>query len=122
MTSSFVLSYLLIWGLIGCALFFTMVIVLFRTGLVYTARKPDGTLKDKIPLSGKLAMLIIPISFFAFPGNFKLYWPRTTGLLFEFLALIFAQLRRLHNPLSIRHIIHRWLYAGDLASSFPGTP
>ena len=61
-----ILNYLFIWGLIGCVMFFVLVVVLFRTGLVYTARKPDGTLKKKIPLSGKLAMLIIPISFFAF--------------------------------------------------------
>ena len=60
------LPYLIFWGLIGCTLFFVLVLVLFRTGLVYTARKPDGTLKEKIPLSGKLAMLIIPVSSFAF--------------------------------------------------------
>ena len=66
MTLNTILSYLLIWGLIGCVLFFAMVVVLFRTELVYTARKKDGTLKEEIPLSGKLAMLIIPFSFFVF--------------------------------------------------------
>ena len=66
MTLSAVLSYLLIWSLMGCILFFAMVVVFFRTGLVYTARKNDGTLKDEIPLTGKLAMLIIPISLFVF--------------------------------------------------------
>ena len=55
------LSYLFFWGLIGCLLFFALVIVLFRTGVVYTARKRDGTLRDEIPLSGKFAMLIIPL-------------------------------------------------------------
>ena len=63
---STVLSYLLLWGLIGCALFFILVVVLFRTGSVYSARKLDGTLKDVIPLSGKLAMLILPISYLVF--------------------------------------------------------
>ena len=66
MTVSTVLSYLLIWGLFGCVLFFAVVAVLFRTGFVYTARKQDGTLKDEIPLSGKFAMLMIPTSFFVF--------------------------------------------------------
>lgn len=66
MTLNTVLSYLLIWGLIGCLLFFAMVVILFRTEIVYTARRKDGTLKEEIPLSGKLAMLIIPISFFLF--------------------------------------------------------
>ena len=55
------LSYLLIWGLIGCTLFFILVVILFRSGVVFTARKQDGTLKDEIPLSGKLWMLIIPL-------------------------------------------------------------
>ena len=66
MTSGQVISYLLLWGLIGCVLFFLLVVVLFRTGLVYTARKQDGTLKDEIPLSGKLAMMILPICYFVF--------------------------------------------------------
>ena len=60
--SSKILSFMLIWGLIGCFLFFVLVVILFRTGVVYTARKQDGTLKDRIPLRGKFAMLIIPIS------------------------------------------------------------
>ncbi|MFN2235875.1 MAG: hypothetical protein ACK2U1_16745 [Anaerolineales bacterium] len=60
--SSIILSYMLIWGLIGCVLFFALVVVIFRTGVVYTARKQDGTLKDEIPLRGKFALLIIPIS------------------------------------------------------------
>ena len=60
--SSTGLSFLFIWGLIGCAFFFGLVVLLFRTGVVFTARKQDGTLKDEIPLSGILAMLIIPFS------------------------------------------------------------
>ena len=38
------LSYLFFWGLIGCVLFFALVIVLFCTGVVYKARKRDGIL------------------------------------------------------------------------------
>ena len=60
------LAYLLFWGLIGCALFFMLVVVFFRTGLVYAARKKDGTLKDEIPLRGKLALLILPTGYFVF--------------------------------------------------------
>jgi hypothetical protein len=66
MTQIQVLSYLLIWGLIGCGLFSVIVVAFFRTGLVYTARKEDGTLKDNIPVSGKLAMLILPVSYIVF--------------------------------------------------------
>lgn len=66
MNTNQVLAYLLNWGLIGCVLFFLLVVVLFRTGVVYTARKKDGTLKDETPLQGKLAMLIVPVSYFGF--------------------------------------------------------
>ena len=63
MSSDQVFNYLLLWGLIGCGLFFIIVVVLFRTGIVYTARKEDGTLKDEIPVTGKLAMLILPLNY-----------------------------------------------------------
>lgn len=63
---SSVLYYMLTWGLIGCVLFSLMVVVLFRTGLVYAARREDGTLKDQISLSGKLTMLIVPVSYIVF--------------------------------------------------------
>jgi hypothetical protein len=66
MTANQVITYLLFWGLIGCGLFAILVVALFRTGLVYTARQEDGMLKNEIPLSGKLAMLIVPISYFIF--------------------------------------------------------
>jgi len=55
-----VLHYLGLWGAIGCALFSVFVVVVFRTGIVFTARQEDGTLKKRIPLTGYLAMLIIP--------------------------------------------------------------
>jgi hypothetical protein len=84
------LAYLLTWGLTGCILFFLLVILLFRTGLVYTARKPDGTLKEKIPLSGKLTMLIIPASFFAFLAlsNYVLLVQQDTQFSFGHLYLL----------------------------------
>ena len=54
------LPYLLVWSFVGCALFSAFAIVAFRTGLVYTARRQDGTLKQRPPLRAVLAMLIIP--------------------------------------------------------------
>jgi Na+-transporting NADH:ubiquinone oxidoreductase subunit NqrE len=59
MTWRSVLGYLGAWSGIGCALFVVYVVVVSRTGLVYTARKQDGTLKEQIPLSGYLNMLIL---------------------------------------------------------------
>jgi hypothetical protein len=52
-------AYLLIWSAIGCAAFCVYVVVAFRAGLVYTARNADGTLKERIPLSGILNMLAL---------------------------------------------------------------
>jgi hypothetical protein len=66
MIPSQIALFLFIWGLIGCLMFFLLVVFLFRTGIVYTARKADGTLKDEVPWQGKLAMLIVPVSYFAF--------------------------------------------------------
>ena len=60
MTAAQTLRYLAVWGAIGCGLFSIFVIVAFRTGLLYTARRDDGTLKDRVPLKGILAMLTVP--------------------------------------------------------------
>jgi len=54
MTLINVISYLLVWGIIGAALFSLFVFSVFRTGIVYTARKEDGLLKERIPLTGYL--------------------------------------------------------------------
>ena len=56
MTREAALAYLATWGLIGIALFSLFVIFAFRSGLVYTARKEEGTLKGHIPLKGILAI------------------------------------------------------------------
>ena len=61
MTPEEVLRYLGLWSAIGCALFSVFVVVACRTGIVFTARKEDGTLKKRIPLAGSLTMLIIPL-------------------------------------------------------------
>ena len=52
-------SYLLFWGLVGCCLFNVYVILVFRTGIVYTARHKDGTLKKKASVSGIVNSLIL---------------------------------------------------------------
>lgn len=54
MSFSDALFYLTVWSLIGAIIFSAFVIFVFRTGIVYTSRKEDGTLKEKIPLSGYL--------------------------------------------------------------------
>jgi hypothetical protein len=61
MTGSEVLVYLGLWGVVGCALFSLFVVIVFRTGIVWTARGRDGLLKQKMPRSGYLAMLTIPL-------------------------------------------------------------
>ncbi len=61
MTSRVVFSYLGVWSAIGCAIFSVFVVVVFRTGLVFVARKQDGTLKKRIPFGGYLTMLTIPL-------------------------------------------------------------
>jgi hypothetical protein len=48
-----------IWGLIGASLLNVIVIVVYKTGIVHTARNKDGTLKRKIPYMGILTMLIM---------------------------------------------------------------
>ena len=62
MSTSEILVFLLSWGLVGIVAFSIFVVVAFRTDLVYTARKNDGTLKERVPLKGVLAMTIIPIT------------------------------------------------------------
>jgi hypothetical protein len=59
MTLAETLRYLGIWSAVGCIAFSLYVIVVFRTGIFFTARKEDGTLKERIPLSGYFNMLLI---------------------------------------------------------------
>ena len=61
MTSTEILAYLGTWSVIGCAVFGLFVVLVFKSGFVWTARDQDGMLKKKMPLSGYLAMLTIPL-------------------------------------------------------------
>jgi hypothetical protein len=60
-TAARILGYLSVWSAVGCGAFSAFVVVAFRTGLAYTARRQDGTLKERIPARGYLAMLVIPL-------------------------------------------------------------
>jgi hypothetical protein len=51
-----VIEFLLTWGVGGALLFSLFVAIVFRTGLVYTARQEDGTLKRNIPWRGLITM------------------------------------------------------------------
>lgn len=66
MSSGFVLGYLAVWSSIGALLFSLFVVFVFRSGLVYSARQPDGTLKSKIPLLGLVVMSAFLLSIVAF--------------------------------------------------------
>ena len=66
MTTQEVFSYLALWSAIGWALFSAYVVVVFRTGLVYTARNDDGTLKEQMPPSGQLNMLALLVAIVGF--------------------------------------------------------
>ena len=66
MTLERMLCYLGVWSAIGCAVFSAYVVVVFRTGIVYTSRKEDGTLKKQIPLSGYLNMLLFLLGIVGF--------------------------------------------------------
>ena len=72
MTTPAAVRYLALWSALGCTLFSVFVVVAFRSGLGYTARHQDGTLKQRIPLRGVLAMLIIPVAILLLQlaGNF----------------------------------------------------
>jgi hypothetical protein len=58
MSSQDVVSFLILWSTIGSVLFSIYVVVAFRTGIVYSARKDDGTLKERIPLNGYINMAL----------------------------------------------------------------
>jgi hypothetical protein len=61
------IRYFAVWSLVGALAFSLFVVFAFRTGFVFAAREPDGTLKERIPASGLLAMaafLLLLVAFF----------------------------------------------------------
>jgi hypothetical protein len=90
MSTSEVLNYLAVWGIIGAFLFSLFVIFVFRSGLIYTSRNKDGLLKEKIPLAGYLTsggFLVLIVVFLVAANYFSLFQNRFT---FNFWSL-FAQ-------------------------------
>ena len=57
MSPILVISYLILWSMIGILAFSIIVIYLFRSGRVYDARNEEGHLKKEMPLKGLLTML-----------------------------------------------------------------
>jgi hypothetical protein len=55
-----------IWFLIGVFLLNIVVLAVFRTGIVYKSRKPDGTLKKKMSFTGVLSFLIMLVLILTF--------------------------------------------------------
>ena len=66
MTFERVIDYLGIWSAIGFVVFSAYVVIVFRTGIVYTSRTEKGTLKERIPLSGYLNMVIFLLGIVGF--------------------------------------------------------
>jgi hypothetical protein len=56
MTAGLFFRYVALWSVIGALAFSLYVVFAFRSGLVYTARKADGTLKDRVPAAGVASM------------------------------------------------------------------
>jgi pimeloyl-ACP methyl ester carboxylesterase len=81
------LSYLALWSVIGWALFSAYVVVMFRTGLAYTARNDDGTLKEQLPPSGQLNMLVLLVAIVGFQVGANYLGIASKGYAISFLSL-----------------------------------
>jgi hypothetical protein len=92
MTLRDVLDYLALWSAIGFALFSAYVVVVFRTGLVYTARKDDGTLKDQMPYSGQLNMMAFLLAIVGFQVLANYLGIVREGYQISFLSLLLLNL------------------------------
>lgn len=108
------LVHLFIWSLVGIVVFSLYVVVVFRTGIVYTAREQDGTLKEKLPLSGVLSSLsiLVGISAVQLASSFSLLSSLTVPVSFwVLLALNYALflVLFLYDTLVIDYfVIGRW--------------
>ena len=87
MTVERTIQYLVVWSLIGFAAFSFYVFVVFRSGMVYTSRKQDGTLKDRIPLSGILNMLLFLLIIVGFQALANFLGLASSGVDIGFMAL-----------------------------------
>ena len=92
MTMRDVLDYLALWSAIGFALFSAYVVVVFRTGLVYSARNDDGTLKEHVPPSGQLNMLVLLVAIVGFQVLANYLGIAREGYRVSFLSLLLLNL------------------------------
>lgn len=71
----------IIWFFAGAFLLNIIVFIVYKTGIVHKARKKDGTLKKKIPISGLLSMFVMIILVLGFIISFDYFtfkqWPGT---------------------------------------------
>ncbi|MEJ2551102.1 MAG: hypothetical protein P8Z42_07420 [Anaerolineales bacterium] len=87
MTLDIAIRYLIVWSAVGAFAFCIYVFAVFRGGLVYTARKQDGTLKERIPLSGILNMLLLLLIIVGFQILANYYGLARSGLTIPFMVL-----------------------------------
>jgi hypothetical protein len=66
MTGRYLFSYMALWSLLGAILFSGFVVFVFRSGVVYASRKQDGTLKERIPWRGYVAMALFLVAVVGF--------------------------------------------------------
>jgi hypothetical protein len=83
-----VFCYLIIWSVTGCVVFSAYVVVVFRAGLVYTARSEDATLKKRIPLMGCLNMALFLFLIVAFQMTANYFGLVREKLEVDFVALL----------------------------------
>lgn len=102
MTAGAIIRYLAIWSLVGALAFSLFLVVAFRSGLVFAARKPDGTLKERVPPTGIATMatfLLLLVAFFLLANHL--------GLAAHIIGIPFSQL------LFLNLTLHLVLFAFD---------
>jgi heme/copper-type cytochrome/quinol oxidase subunit 2 len=53
------ISSLLLWFIFSIIILHILLVVVFRTGIVFTSREKDGTLKKKMPMKGFFTMAVV---------------------------------------------------------------
>jgi hypothetical protein len=91
-TTQEIFGYLALWSAIGWALFSAYVVVVFRTGLAYTARNDDGTLKEQVPAIGQINMLVLLVAIVGFQVGANYLGIASKGYGLSFLSLYLLNL------------------------------
>jgi hypothetical protein len=108
-----VLAPLLLWCAIGALLFNVYVVVVFRTGIVYTARDRDGALKREVSLSGAansalLLGMIVGLQVAALAATFRAEGPVGYGRLYLFAYTLYLLLGLYDTAVIDYGVIVRW--------------